>query len=209
MHGKRFCFFQTMKIETSHVVLAIIALLSLNLCCIAADSESIASKTETTEVSFLPEETFSKGLPRQQQQLRGRRLKKDEDDDWYDCWDDSIEYCKNPNTILQDETVGCDPETCKWDLELLDPERKPYFCYSISINTDSIHRLPDFLEPCYWWEILYGVLQPTGSPTITMKPTTGELSHNYRSDHRYRGSLLFCLILTYLIYFLPGHSQTT
>ena len=72
---------------------------------------------------------------------------------------------------MEDPTVGCDPLTCRWDLALLDPEEPPLPCVGLNMDqliTD-ITTFPDPIEPCLWWEILYGdyqELQPSASPSF-------------------------------------------
>jgi hypothetical protein len=78
-----------------------------------------------------------------------------------------VGYCDNPFDILIDPTVACDVETCAWLVTLLDPTSKPVICRSIQLVGD----VPDFLEPCYWWETLYGGPKPTPVPSASFEPT--------------------------------------
>jgi hypothetical protein len=78
-----------------------------------------------------------------------------------------VAYCDNPFDILVDPTVACDEETCAWLVTLLDPANKPDLCRSIQLVGD----VPDFLEPCLWWELLYGGLKPTPAPSSSLEPT--------------------------------------
>ena len=78
-----------------------------------------------------------------------------------------VAYCDNPFDILDDPTVACDEETCAWLVTLLDPDSQPVICRSIQLVGD----VPDFLEPCLWWERLYGGLKPTPAPSSSFEPS--------------------------------------
>jgi hypothetical protein len=87
-----------------------------------------------------------------------------------------VAFCDNPFDILVDPTVACDEETCAWLVTLLDPDSKPVICRSIQLVGDDI---PDFLEPCLWWELLYGDLRPTPAPSSSLELTPGPSSGTY------------------------------
>ena len=87
--------------------------------------------------------------------------------------EDRIYYCQDPQDILTDSTVKCDPTTCRWDVNALDPNQPPVLCLLTRMEEDDIDTVQDLLEPCLWWEIMYGRLQhvlpeflgvPTGDP---------------------------------------------
>jgi hypothetical protein len=80
-----------------------------------------------------------------------------------DCPTDSLYYCDNPSLIMTDPDVMCDMDTCKWDTSLLRPDREPAPCRSIVIT--NVSTLDDYLEPCLWWQMLYGDLA-TDSPEL-------------------------------------------
>ena len=89
-----------------------------------------------------------------------------------DCPEDSIYHCNDPTRIMDDPTVACNYDSCRWSLGRLDPDLPPVICRSITIvDPDS---LPDYLEPCLWWEMLFGGMQPTAAPSTSPAPTTGK-----------------------------------
>jgi len=81
----------------------------------------------------------------------------------------SIWYCDNPARVMDDPTVNCNWNNCRWVVGDLDPENKPSLCRAIVIVDPN--TIPDFLEPCLLWEMVYGNLQPTPSPSFTTEPT--------------------------------------
>lgn len=68
----------------------------------------------------------------------------------YTCWD--------PTVVLVDPTIQCDPDTCLWDLDALDPANPPGPCEAVRLVEEQLSNLSDLLEPCLWWEMLYGDL---------------------------------------------------
>lgn len=70
---------------------------------------------------------------------------------------------------MNDETVECSWENCRWNLQLLDPARKPSLCLYLNPEDIEEDTVPDFLEPCYWWERMYGDMQPSQAPTFSRK----------------------------------------
>jgi hypothetical protein len=80
-----------------------------------------------------------------------------------DCPTDSLYYCDNPSLIMSDPDVMCAMDTCKWDTSLLRSDREPAPCRSIVIT--NVSTLDDYLEPCLWWQMLYGDLA-TDSPGL-------------------------------------------
>jgi hypothetical protein len=87
----------------------------------------------------------------------------------------SIYYCDNPVIVLPDPAIHCDAVTCQWDLDLFDPANTPQACASIKLNDREIDSLPDLLEPCLWWEMLYGKLTAL-QPHFTEYPSSGPSS---------------------------------
>jgi len=93
------------------------------------------------------------------------------DDVTVDCPSDSLHHCDNPALILKDKQVVCNEVTCEWELDRLDPKKRPKLCGSIEIKEDAFDRLPDFLEPCYLWESMYGNFQQLdkkGKPALLL-----------------------------------------
>jgi hypothetical protein len=95
---------------------------------------------------------------------------------------DSLYYCSDPETVLPDPTIRCVQSTCEWDFAALDPQNKPHFCQSIvfvpPVNTSA---LPDILEPCFWWDFLFGDLQPSKVNAVVvnnLEPTRPPLVDN-------------------------------
>lgn len=78
-----------------------------------------------------------------------------------------IQFCDNPFAIMDDPTVECNEDTCAWLITLLDPGQKPAVCRNIIITG----QVSDYLEPCLWWEILFGNLRPTAAPSVSLSPT--------------------------------------
>ena len=86
--------------------------------------------------------------------------------------EESLYYCDNPDDNFLDDTVHCDTTTCRWDLDALDPDQAPIRCQLVNdLGISTIQNLPDYLEPCLWWEMMYGRLQqllpsflPQGAP---------------------------------------------
>jgi len=70
--------------------------------------------------------------------------------------DDSLYHCLDPEFILLDDTIQCDARTCAWDLQRLDADAAPRICQTIDIVPSQIPNVPDLLEPCLWWQMLYG-----------------------------------------------------
>jgi hypothetical protein len=110
-----------------------------------------------------------------------------------------IAFCDDPFDILDDPTVACDEDTCAWLITLLSPQAKPLICQSITFVGDTA---PDFLEPCLWWEILYGGLKPTPSPTgsdgPSAAPTTGTSCVSLSLSLSFSLSLSLSLFVSYL-----------
>jgi len=107
--------------------------------------------------------------------VRHRRLNQDR---WW-CPSNSIYHCDDPDEIIDDSTVYCDWDTCEWDLDRLSPDAKPQLCRGIMILPEAIDTLPDTLEPCLLWEMLYGALQPTAAPTISTPPTPAPTTRKF------------------------------
>jgi hypothetical protein len=133
----------------------------------------VQQKEQQNAVEQSQEEAPSFSLPRRKEPdrpawvvLPRRRLNNQRED----CPANSLYHCDNPNTIMGDPDVACDIDTCEWDTSFLRPDREPTLCQSITIT--NVSALDDFLEPCLWWEMLYGDLtnktifpeDPEGTP---------------------------------------------
>jgi hypothetical protein len=137
---------------------------TLLMSCIAQDVDA-ASPTSGVAASSdagAPSSQSSSSSSSNNHSHRRRRLNNQR----IDC-PVGVGYCDNPFDILIDPTVACDVETCAWLVTLLDPTSKPVICRSIQLVGD----VPDFLEPCYWWETLYGGPKPTPVPSASFEPT--------------------------------------
>lgn len=80
--------------------------------------------------------------------------------------------CVDPEVVLGDPAIQCDPVTCLWNLDLFNPDLPPEPCAAILLLEQQIENLPDLLEPCLWWEMLHGDLgyllpEPMPSAAIT------------------------------------------
>jgi hypothetical protein len=55
------------------------------------------------------------------------------------CPRDSVYYCNDPSQIAayDDDTVQCDPDTCRWVLSALDASAKPKICNGITLDPDT------------------------------------------------------------------------
>jgi hypothetical protein len=140
----------------------------LLLCCVVAPDVDAASASIEASVSVSGGASQQQQLQQQQQQQH-RRLNNQR----IDC-PVGVAYCDDPFDILDDPTVACDQETCAWLVTLLDPVSKPVICRSIQLVGDG--DVPDFLEPCLWWERLYGGLKPTPAPSSSLEPTQSPTS---------------------------------
>ena len=70
----------------------------------------------------------------------------------------SLDHCDNPLVILSDKGIACNVDTCRWDFSQMDQKQPPTSCQAVTIVPEQIDSLPDLLEPCLWWEMLYGNL---------------------------------------------------
>jgi hypothetical protein len=88
------------------------------------------------------------------------------------CPQNSIYYCDDPSSVLWDvdPTVVCNRQTCEWQVNLFDPDRKPVHCNNLEFIRAS-DPVPDFLEPCLLWELIYGEFAPTSAPTSSRAPS--------------------------------------
>ncbi|GAX22616.1 hypothetical protein FisN_14Hh252 [Fistulifera solaris] len=101
---------------------------------------------------------------------------------------EDIYTCTDPEVMLADLTIQCDPATCLWNLNAFNPGQPPEPCAAILLLEQQIADLPDLLEPCLWWEMLYGdlgyllpqpaVVVPSPNPSplgdLSMAPTLVE-----------------------------------
>ncbi|GKY98902.1 hypothetical protein MPSEU_000846000 [Mayamaea pseudoterrestris] len=90
------------------------------------------------------------------------------------CPKDSIYHCNDPSLVdaNDDDSVKCDLDTCRWVLGALEEKARPKLCQGIQIEPDQTDSISDTLEPCLWWEMLYGEFQPTAVPsTPSLAPT--------------------------------------
>ncbi|GAX10732.1 hypothetical protein FisN_14Lh252 [Fistulifera solaris] len=71
---------------------------------------------------------------------------------------EDIYTCTDPEVMLADPTIQCDPATCLWNLNAFNPGQPPEPCAAILLLEQQVADLPDLLEPCLWWEMLYGDL---------------------------------------------------
>lgn len=83
-----------------------------------------------------------------------------------------IYTCVDPDVVLGDPAIQCDPVTCLWNLDLFNPDQPPEPCAAILLLEQQIDSLPDLLEPCLWWEMLHGDLgyllpEPAPSTAVT------------------------------------------
>jgi len=97
-------------------------------------------------------------------------------------------HCQNPTLLsifADDDFISCDLVTCEWRLQELDPDVPPSVCTTLDLkesvessNVKIVEELviPDLLEPCLWWEMMYGDLSfliatpaPTAPPTKTRR----------------------------------------
>lgn len=131
-------------------------------CCSVVPTTTASSSSSSSTASTAEGRVLLQAPP---PQLLRRRLNNERDD----CPKDNVRYCDNPNTIMYDPDVYCDVDTCLWDTKRLRQDRKPTLCQNIAII--NVDNLDDYLEPCLWWEMMYGYLTPTSTPTITPQPT--------------------------------------
>jgi hypothetical protein len=83
----------------------------------------------------------------------------------------AIYTCTDPEVMLADPTIQCDPVTCLWNLNAFNPGQPPEPCAAILLLEQQVADLPDLLEPCLWWEMLYGdlgYLLPDPVPTAVV-----------------------------------------
>lgn len=112
-----------------------------------------------------------------------------------ECPTNDLYSCENPLIVLPDPTIYCDPETCLWDLTLLDSQSPPLACQAVLLDERRIASVPDLLEPCLWWELLYGrftallpdhqnplipppTSQPSAEPTVMQTTVVPEMELN-------------------------------
>jgi hypothetical protein len=88
------------------------------------------------------------------------------------CPQNSIYHCDDPSSALWDvdPTVICDRQTCEWRTGLFSPDLKPVHCANLEFIRAS-DPVPDFLEPCLLWELIYGEFAPTSAPTTSRAPS--------------------------------------
>jgi hypothetical protein len=107
----------------------------------------------------------------------------DDDDEGRDrqveCPTNSVYHCNEPNRyVMIDPTVACDPKTCRWNLSLLSPFRQPYICRGIVVQENM--RVYDVLEPCLWWQTLYGDKDENGRNS----PPPGDVQDDPQAEPR-------------------------
>jgi len=94
-----------------------------------------------------------------------------------DCPANSVDHCDDPeaaNAIWsQDQTVFCSRQSCAWQTQLFSSDTKPIHCRNLDIIRAS-DPVPDFLEPCLLWELIYGEFAPTAAPTVSAQPTVSK-----------------------------------
>jgi hypothetical protein len=140
---------------------------ALLLCSVAQDVDAASGVALDASSDASSSSSSSHSSSRSNSSNHHRRLNNQR----IDC-PTGVGYCDNPFDILVDPTVACDEETCAWLVTLLDPVSKPVICRSIQLVGD----VPDFLEPCYWWEALYGGPTPTLAPSASAEPTAAPSS---------------------------------
>jgi len=84
---------------------------------------------------------------------------------------DDIYHCRDPAVVDdefdKDKTVICDWETHRWDVASFKADKPPKHCEDFVFT--SLTELDDLQEPCYLWQLMYGSLQPTFSPSVERK----------------------------------------
>jgi hypothetical protein len=64
----------------------------------------------------------------------------------------SLYHCEDPQNSAN-FVIGCNKNTCQWDLSQLNPTAPPGFCESVTV----LNAHPeDLIKPCLIWEIMYG-----------------------------------------------------
>lgn len=86
-------------------------------------------------------------------------------------WVNDIYHCSNPQQVDNIESdIYCDPTTFQWNLALLQPFAHPGICdgvnYTLIYELSFIQgALTDLQKPCYWWNIMYGSMAPSATPS--------------------------------------------
>jgi hypothetical protein len=88
-----------------------------------------------------------------------------------------VYHCSNPQMVNNIEPdVVCDPTTFLWNLTALDPTAPPRLCNGV--NYTQIYEasftqvgLSDIYKPCYWWNLMYGSMAPSATPSTSFPCT--------------------------------------
>ena len=88
---------------------------------------------------------------------------------------DDIYHCRDEKEVDKKTQIKCDKKSSEWDLNDLEEDQPPEICGPAYIAVGQPETMPapgevpDELEPCLLWSMLYGSLV-TGSPTISPTP---------------------------------------
>eukprot|EP00980_Cylindrotheca_fusiformis_P030744 scaffold25364_cov132-Cylindrotheca_fusiformis.AAC.1 len=83
---------------------------------------------------------------------------------------DDLYHCQDPREVDKKDSIKCDKDSYKWQVDDLDPEEPPEVCGGEDYISNQPGTMPvdwpDWYEPCLLWSVMYGSLSSTAPTEI-------------------------------------------
>jgi hypothetical protein len=85
---------------------------------------------------------------------------------------DDIYHCQDPWAVDEKESISCNQDSYRWELDELQADDPPNMCGdSFVMKPVELEDFPDWFEPCVLWALTFGNLAPTPTLSPASAPT--------------------------------------